>query len=50
VALGVAAPAAAALLPLVSLGQPHDNPCGPLLAQASRKPSAPPPGSSTGLR
>jgi AsmA family protein len=48
VALGIAAPAAAALLPLVNLGQARDNPCGPLLAQAGRKPTAPPPGSSTG--
>jgi AsmA family protein len=48
VALGIAAPAAAALLPLVNLGQARNNPCRPLLAQAGRKPSAPPPGSSTG--
>jgi uncharacterized protein involved in outer membrane biogenesis len=51
VALGIAAPAAAALLPLVSLGQPHDNPCGSLLAQASKQPKAPPrtsTGTSTG--
>jgi uncharacterized protein involved in outer membrane biogenesis len=48
VALGIAAPVAAALLPLVNLGQAHDNPCGPLLLEASRKPKAPPPGSSTG--
>ncbi|HYD78859.1 MAG TPA: AsmA family protein [Paucimonas sp.] len=48
VALGIAAPVAAALLPLVNLGDPTDNPCGPLLAQASKKPKAPPPGTSTG--
>lgn len=48
VALGIAAPAAAALLPLVNLGKPHDNPCGTLLAEAGKKPKAPPPAMSTG--
>lgn len=44
IALGVAAPVATALLPLVNMGPGKDSPCGALLAQAAKKPQAPPPG------
>jgi AsmA family protein len=44
IALGVVAPVATALLPLVNMGPGKDSPCGALLAQANRKPVAPPPG------
>jgi len=47
IVLGIAAPAAAALLPLVNLGKDRDNPCGRLLAQARQRPEAPPPGQSS---
>lgn len=44
VALGVLAPVATALLPLVNLGPGKDSECAHLLAQVSKKPKAPPPG------
>jgi len=47
VVLGVLAPAATALLPLVSLGPGEDSECAHLLAQVSKKPEAPPPGKTT---
>ena len=44
VVLGVLAPVATALLPLVNLGPGKDSECAHLLAQVSKKPEAPPPG------
>ncbi|MFC6518489.1 AsmA family protein [Undibacterium arcticum] len=44
VALGVVAPVAAALLPLIDLGPGKDSPCAKLLSEVSSKPQAPPPG------
>ncbi|MGI4849265.1 MAG: AsmA family protein, partial [Janthinobacterium lividum] len=44
VALAVVAPVATALLPLANLGKDENSPCQALLAQASEKPQAPPPG------
>lgn len=41
VALGVLAPVAAALIPLVNLGSGEESECGSLLAQATGKPVAP---------
>lgn len=43
-ALGVLAPVATALLPLVNLGPGKDSECAQLLAQVDKKPVAPPPG------
>ncbi|HEU4852824.1 MAG TPA: AsmA family protein [Telluria sp.] len=48
-ALGAVAPLAA-LLPLISAGPDKDSPCRALLAQASEKPVAPPPGKPSGVR
>nr|WP_148415877.1 AsmA family protein [Noviherbaspirillum massiliense] len=42
--LGTAAAPLAALLALVNPGPAEDSPCGQLLAQAQKKPEAPPPG------
>jgi hypothetical protein len=44
VALGTVAAPLAALLALINPGPVEDSPCGPLLAQAQKKPVAPPPG------
>ena len=44
IALGALAAPAAALAPLISGGGKDDNQCAALLAQASAKPQAPPPG------
>jgi uncharacterized protein involved in outer membrane biogenesis len=44
VALGTAAAPLAALLALINPGPVQDSPCGQLLAQAQKKPEAPPPG------
>ena len=44
IALGVLAPVAAALLPLVNVGPGEDSECAHLLAKAGGKPEAPPPG------
>jgi uncharacterized protein involved in outer membrane biogenesis len=44
VALGTAAAPLAALLALINPGPAEDSPCGQLLAQAQKKPVAPPPG------
>jgi uncharacterized protein involved in outer membrane biogenesis len=46
VALAVVAAPVAALLPLINTGPGKDSPCNALLAQASAKPVAPPPGKS----
>ncbi|MGE5649358.1 MAG: AsmA family protein [Bacillota bacterium] len=43
VALGVLAPVAAALIPLINVGPGEKSECGTLLAQAGEKPAAPPP-------
>jgi uncharacterized protein involved in outer membrane biogenesis len=45
-ALAVVAAPVAALLPLINTGPGKDSPCNALLAQASAKPVAPPPGKS----
>jgi hypothetical protein len=44
VALGTVAAPLAALLALINPGPVQDSPCGQLLAQAQKKPVAPPPG------
>lgn len=44
IALGLVAPLATALMSLIDLGPGKDSPCGKLVADASKKPVAPPPG------
>ena len=46
--LGTVAAPLAALLALINPGQTEDSPCGLLLAQANKKPVAPPPGKTRG--
>ncbi|MEN3296518.1 MAG: AsmA family protein [Burkholderiales bacterium] len=48
VALGTVAAPLAGLLALINPGPVEDSPCGQLLAQAQKKPEAPPPGKTTG--
>lgn len=44
IALGILAPVATALLPLINMGETEDSGCRRLLAEAREKPEAPPPG------
>lgn len=44
VALGILAPVATAILPLINMGEREDSGCRNLLEQAKKKPTAPPPG------
>ncbi|MBY4948832.1 AsmA family protein [Cupriavidus respiraculi] len=44
VALALAAPVATAVLPLINLTNTEDSQCGKLLADAKKRPTAPPPG------
>lgn len=46
VALGILAPIATALLPLINVGEGEESGCNRLLAEAKKKPEAPPPGKS----
>lgn len=46
VALGILAPVATALLPLINLGERKENGCNALIQQAKKKPVAPPPGAA----